>query len=175
MSLQPFKPSNWDDYHERLAILVLAQVKSRFSKLVTHAQATGRISGLAKDVSGKAAHRFEAGLQKQSPLHSWNYMRLFASYIVQEAMGMTARGRLMDKAAWALHKQRNLLDVKLQGPRPKAKQIVRRARRPKLPAVARRAVEAQDKLTQWKRKQKLAATKVKMYQKKVNYYNKKGV
>lgn len=175
MSLQPFTPSNWDDYHERLAILLLAQVKSRFSKLVTNAQATGRISGMPPQICGKAARYEGAVLTQQSPLSSWNCMRSFAARIVQEAMGITVRGQMIDKAAWALHKQRNVLDVKLQGPRPKAKSIVRRARRPKLPAVARRAVEAQDKLTQWKRKQKLAATKVKMYQKKVNYYYKKGV
>ena len=173
MSMQPFKPSNWDDYHERLAILVLAQVKTRLSKIATYAQSTGRISGLSRDAFGGVGRRYMFTATKESPLAGIASLRLFAQEVVQ--IVLRSRGSVVDKAADAIAKQRHLLDVRLQGPRPKARQILRRARRPKLPAVARRAVEAQDKLTQWKRKQKLAATKVKMYQKKVNYYNKKGV
>lgn len=44
-----------------------------------------------------------------------------------------------------------------------------------LTLVERRAVAAKAKVVAWKRKQKLAATKVRMYGKKVSYYTKKGV
>jgi hypothetical protein len=36
-------------------------------------------------------------------------------------------------------------------------------------------VAAKAKVVQWQRKQKLAATKVRQYRKKVSYYTKKGV
>ena len=38
-----------------------------------------------------------------------------------------------------------------------------------------RAAHVQRKLSEWKRKQKLAATKVKLYRKKTSYYQKKGL
>jgi len=44
-----------------------------------------------------------------------------------------------------------------------------------LTLVERRAVAAKAKVMQWQRKQKLAATKVRQYRKKVSYYTKKGV
>lgn len=44
-----------------------------------------------------------------------------------------------------------------------------------LTLVERRAVAAKAKVVQWQRKQKLAATKVRQYRKKVSYYTKKGV
>jgi hypothetical protein len=50
---------------------------------------------------------------------------------------------------------------------------VRKTRKP-LTLVERRAVVAKGKLSQWKRKQKLAATKVRAYKRKVGYYTKKG-
>lgn len=44
-----------------------------------------------------------------------------------------------------------------------------------LTLVERRAVAAKRKVVEWQRKQKLAATKVKSYRRKVSYYTKKGV
>ncbi len=44
-----------------------------------------------------------------------------------------------------------------------------------LTLVERRAVAAKAKVMEWQRKQKLAATKVRQYRKKVSYYTKKGV
>lgn len=41
--------------------------------------------------------------------------------------------------------------------------------------VERRALAAKRKVREWQRKQKLAATKIKQYRKKVSYYTKKGV
>ena len=41
--------------------------------------------------------------------------------------------------------------------------------------VERRAIAAKRKVIEWQRKQKLAATKIKQYRKKVSYYTKKGV
>lgn len=55
-------------------------------------------------------------------------------------------------------------------PRPAPKQSA-----PALTVVERRAVAAKRKVAEWKRKQKLAATKVAAYQKRVRYYTKKGV
>ena len=54
------------------------------------------------------------------------------------------------------------------------------ARRPKSEAkpmtlIERRAVAVNEKVKEWQRKQKLAATKVKAYRKRVQYYKKKGV
>lgn len=56
------------------------------------------------------------------------------------------------------------------------------ARRPKaaktgkpLTLVERRAAAAKRKVREWQRKNKLAATKIKQYRKKVSYYTKKGV
>jgi hypothetical protein len=44
-----------------------------------------------------------------------------------------------------------------------------------LTLVEKRALAAKKKVREWQRKQKLAATKVKQYRKKVSYYTKKGV
>ncbi len=44
-----------------------------------------------------------------------------------------------------------------------------------LTLVESRALAAKRKVIEWQRKQKLAATKVKQYRKKVSYYTKKGV
>lgn len=44
-----------------------------------------------------------------------------------------------------------------------------------LTLVERRAIAARAKVVEWTRKQKLAATKAKLYRKKVSYYTKKGV
>lgn len=57
---------------------------------------------------------------------------------------------------------------------PPAKRRVAAPSKP-LTLVERRAVAAKSKVCEWQRKQKLAATKVKQYRKKVSYYTKKGV
>ena len=57
-------------------------------------------------------------------------------------------------------------------PRPKRKRALATA--PALTAVERRAQHAQKKLKEWQRKSKLAATKMKAYRKRVNYYKKRG-
>jgi hypothetical protein len=41
--------------------------------------------------------------------------------------------------------------------------------------IERRAVAVHKKVKEWQRKQKLAATKIKQYRRKVEYYRKKGV
>lgn len=55
----------------------------------------------------------------------------------------------------------------------------RRARKTKagkpMTLVERRASAAHRKVVEWQRKQKLAATKIKAYRRKVKYYTKKGV
>jgi len=59
----------------------------------------------------------------------------------------------------------------LSMPQPRKPSRVRAAA---LTKVEQRAVRAQDKLAEWQRKQKLAATKIRKYRKQVSYYKRKG-
>lgn len=68
--------------------------------------------------------------------------------------------------------KRNNYEPLFSMPPPRRKPVV--SAKP-LTLVERRAVAAKAKVVEWQRKQKLAATKVRQYRKKVSYYTKKGV
>ena len=57
---------------------------------------------------------------------------------------------------------------------PRPKQHRPKVTKPALTLVERRARDAEEKLKSWQRKAKLAATKIKKYKKKFQYYRKKG-
>lgn len=74
----------------------------------------------------------------------------------------------------SVHRRRSVLEPLFgMPPARRSRSAVRGG--PTLTLVERRAVAAKKKVQQWKRKQKLAATKVALYSKKVRYYTKKGV
>lgn len=57
---------------------------------------------------------------------------------------------------------------------PPVRRERRVAKRKPATLVGKRAATAAERLAQWKRKRKLAETKIRKYQTKVNYYKKKG-
>jgi hypothetical protein len=72
----------------------------------------------------------------------------------------------------AIKRQRGNYEPLFSIPPARRKQV---AEAKPLTLVEKRALAAKKKVSEWQRKQKLAATKVKQYRKKVSYYTKKGV
>lgn len=185
--MEPFKPANWKSYHERLVILLLKDYRKRISRAVSDIVRNGKLpphvlASLYQELKLDGV-RFSVGKSALSERRSMSH--LLAAAISTLSLGHKSRGApraqrgyvgggsLVERSACAVYEQREVLDIKLQMPAP-ARPKARRKVSPKMSVVARRAAEAKGKLSEWKRKQKLAATKVKAYQKKVNYYNKKG-
>jgi len=82
-------------------------------------------------------------------------------------------GKFIGSVVQDLYKRRHYLDVKFQSPPSKKPSAQARKCDPTkgMTLVEIRAHSASKKLREWKRKQKLAATKVKYYQGKTKYYN----
>lgn len=172
--MSQFQPADPDDYHERLMVQAMELLKPLLSRRLSMVKRKQSLAPLRKDRVGHLCAGSLSAEASMCLLRSNQAERPLADAIVDVLCALIYNSGAHHTVARKLYAKRDKLDVLLQSPPPALPAPKPRKKRPALPLVARRAVKASARLREWKKKQKVAATKVKQYQKKVAYYNKKG-
>lgn len=172
--MNQFQPHDPDAYHERLMVMALEMLKPQIARRLAMVKRKQSVAPLGRSVLGDLCANALVAETSTCLLNStMKHVRL-SQALEDVLVALLHNSGAFHKTAQALYKQRHKLDVMLQSPPPAMPPPKPRKKRPKLPLVAQRAVTASARLREWKKKQRVAATKVKAYQKKVAYYNKKG-
>lgn len=168
---KPFEPANTELYQCRLQQEIIRLLRKH---VVRELKRVGALH-ISKESDWRTSHKLHEDLDYVSLHHLlesrdklWTYVQCTFDIGLFPNLGKFVNSVVQD-----LYKRRHYLDVKFQSPPSKKPSAQARKSDPTrgMTLVESRAHSASKKLREWKRKQKLAVTKVKYYQGKTKYYN----